>query len=179
MRYRSLRFVGRVSDPSQANGTGRRPVLRKRRPPPGIWTKSYATACILSCLLLACCGCGAATGASGKVTYEGTDVEEGFITFFPNHPKGSAKASPIKAGAYQVSDLTPGPHIVEVTASKKIQFALSSEEMEAKFKAAKAKGNATGVVESADLIPANARGNRQAVDIKPGRQTLDFHLKKP
>jgi len=106
-------------------------------------------------------------------------VEEGFITFFPNQAKGAEKAGPIKAGAYEVSGLTPGPHVVEVIANKKIQFALSSEEMEARFKAAKAKGNATGVVESADLIPANARGNRQTVDIKPGWQTLDFHLKKP
>jgi len=128
---------------------------------------------------LTLCGCGSTNSVVGKVTYEGADVEEGYITFFPNQTKGAEKASPIKAGAYEVSDLTPGPHIVEVTASKKIQFALSSEEMEAKFKAAKAKGNATGVVESADLIPANAKGNRQKVEVKAGSQTMDFHLKKP
>jgi hypothetical protein len=127
----------------------------------------------------ALCGCGSTNSASGKVTYEGADIEEGYITFFPNQTKGAEKASPIKAGAYEVSGLTPGPHIVEVTATKKIQFALSSQEMEAKFKAAKAKGNATGVVESADLVPANAKGNRQTVDVKAGSQKMDFHLKKP
>jgi hypothetical protein len=133
------------------------------------------------CWLVLCgfvlCGCGSTNSVAGKVTYKGADVEEGYITFFPNQTKGAEKASPIKAGAYEVSGLTPGPHIVEVTASKKIQFALSSEEMEAKFKAAKAKGNATGVIESADLIPANAKGNRQNVDIKAGSQKMDFHLK--
>ena len=136
-------------------------------------------ACVAALFLAASCGCGTATNISGKVTYEGAPVEEGFITFFPKNDKGATGAAPIKDGAYSVDTLLAGPHLVEITSPKKIQFALSTEEMEAKFKAAKAKGNTTGVVESADLIPANAINNRQIIDIKPGRQTLDFHLKKP
>ena len=130
-------------------------------------------------LILGSCGCGTATNVSGKVTYEGAPVQEGFITFSPTSGKATPGAAPIKDGDYSVDTLLPGPHIVEITAAKKIQFALSTEEMEAKFKAAKAKGNTTGVVESADLIPANAINNRQTIDVKPGRQTLDFPLKKP
>jgi hypothetical protein len=133
----------------------------------------------LGLLLLGSCGCGGGNSVSGKVTYEGADVDEGFITFFPTQAKAIEKASPIKAGVYEAIGLAPGPHIVEVTASKKINFAVSREEMAAKFKEAKAKGNATGIIEPADLIPPNARGNRQTVEIKAGAQTMDFHLKKP
>ncbi len=140
-------------------------------PRPRVW--------FVALLFMGSCGCGTATTVSGQVTYEGTPVQEGFITFYPQSDKGATGAAPIKDGAYSLSTLLPGPHLVEITSPKKIQFALSTEEMEAKFKAAKAKGNATGVVESADLIPAKAVNNRQTLDVKPGAQTLDFHLKKP
>ena len=142
-------------------------------------TLSHWRVLLYTGFILGSCGCGTATNVSGKVTYEGTPVQEGFITFSPTSGKGTPGAAPIKDGDYTLDTLLPGPHLVEVTASKKIQFALSTEEMEAKFKAAKAKGNTTGVVESADLVPANAVNNRQTIDVKQGRQTLDFHLKKP
>jgi hypothetical protein len=129
-------------------------------------------AATMCCLLLV--GCGGGTSVSGKATYEGTAIDDGFITFFPSQPKGSEKAGPIKAGAFEIHELTPGPHVVEITATKKIQFAASTEELAAKFKAGKSKGN-----ESADLVPPNAVGNRQTVEIKAGRQQIDFHLKKP
>jgi hypothetical protein len=129
-------------------------------------------------LAVGACGCGSSTNASGQVTYEGVPVKEGYITFFPADEKGPMSAAQITDGSYQLT-MSPGRHLVEITAAKKIQFALSSEEMEAKFKAAKSKGNASGIVESADLIPANAVGNRQTIDVKSGTQTLDFHLKKP
>lgn len=135
--------------------------------------------CLFTCLALASCGCGSATTVTGQVTYEGTPVSEGYITFFPTNEKDTGGAAPIKDGVYTLSTLQPGPHLYEVTASKKIKFALSTEEMEAKFKSEKAKGNATGIVESADLIPPNAINNRLTIDVKPGRQTVDVHLKKP
>jgi hypothetical protein len=136
-------------------------------------------ACFYAIFLVASCGCGAASTVKGQVTYEGAPVTDGFVTFFPQSDNGPTAAAPIKDGAYSINTLLLGPHIAEITASKKINHAMSTEEMEAKFKAAKAKGNATGIVESGDLIPPIAVNNRQTIDIKPGSQTVDFHLKKP
>jgi hypothetical protein len=45
-------------------------------------------------------------------------------------------------------------------------------------KEAAAKGTSGGV-ERADEVPANAVGNNAEVEVKPGPQTLDFHLKRP
>jgi hypothetical protein len=43
----------------------------------------------LSLCWLALCGCGSTNSVAGKVTYDGADVEEGYITFFPNQTKGA------------------------------------------------------------------------------------------
>lgn len=128
---------------------------------------------------LAAGGCGASTSVSGTVTFDNVPIEDGYITFFPDEKGLNQAASPIKNGAYQLAFPKPGTFVAEITGQKKIVFSLSSEEMARKFKEAKSKGNASGIVESADVVPANAIGNRQKVTIKPGSQTLDFHLKKP
>ena len=51
--------------------------------------------------------------------------------------------------------------------------------MERAAKEAAAKGDVTGIVDRADVIPADAEGNNTVVELKLGQQTLDFHLKRP
>ena len=46
-------------------------------------------------------------------------------------------------------------------------------------KVAAARGDTTGIIERADVVPANAEGNNLTINLKPGRQTMDFHLKRP
>ena len=65
------------------------------------------------------------------------------------------------------------------TAVKPVPFARSSEEMAKMAQAAKARGNATGLIDPADAIPPDAEGNNVTVDVKPGRQTRDFALQRP
>lgn len=124
-------------------------------------------------------GCRPPTTVSGKVTFDGAAVDDGFITFFPEGGDGATVASPIHQGKYRIANAKPGVHLVEIVASKKISFAMSTAEMEAKFKEAQSKGNRTGIIAPADLIPPNALGNRRKVTLNPGEQTFDFDLKRP
>jgi hypothetical protein len=124
-------------------------------------------------------GCGSPCAVSGDVTYEGQPVEQGQITFYPADGKGPPAGAPISRGRYEVSGLVPGPKLVEITATRAVKFAHSSEELKQMSRAAGAKAAASGLIESADAIPPNAEGNRVTVEVKAGRQTQDFVLSRP
>jgi hypothetical protein len=133
---------------------------------------------IFSMALLCGCGGGAAR-VTGEVTFEGQPVGDGAISFLPADGKGPAAGGPIVAGRYTVENLTPGPKLVKIEAVKKVPFARSSEEMAKRAAVNKLFGDGSGIIDPADIIPPNAEGNNAAVEIKPGKQTHDFHLKKP
>lgn len=131
---------------------------------------------IVVCVLAAGCGSGN-TSVQGTVTFNGVPVDNGYITFFPTDVASSAAAAPIRDGKYHVASLTPGPRVVEIVANKKIDFAASSAEMDQQRKKPKTNDSPSGAAVSAALIPADAVGNRQTIDIPAGQQTFDFHLK--
>jgi hypothetical protein len=124
------------------------------------------------------CGGGAAS-VSGDVTYNGEPVGNGYITFMPADGKGQAAAAPIADGHFDVDNLAPGPKIVKIEGVKKVPFARSSADMAKRAAVDKFLGNGSGLIDPADTIPPGAEGNNQKVDIQPGQQTRDFHLKKP
>jgi hypothetical protein len=140
--------------------------------------RSFAAA---AALVAGLCGCGGGglAAISGAVTYEGTPVGEGYVTFTPADGKGPDAGGPIAAGRYSVAGMTPGRKVVKVVAVKKVNFASTSAEMQAKGAAARKAGNYDGLVDPADTIPAEADGNNVTVDVVAGSQTRDFHLKKP
>jgi hypothetical protein len=77
------------------------------------------SAAILVALLSAIIGCDAGNGkvlVSGVVTFDGSPMPDGYITFTPEGG-GTPEAAPIAAGSYQVA-VKPGPHRVEVEASR-------------------------------------------------------------
>jgi hypothetical protein len=124
-------------------------------------------------------GCGPSLGTcSGEVTYDGQPVGDGYITFTPADGKGKVAGGPISGGRYAVSGLPPGPKVVRVIAVKKVNFAATSEEMQRKAAMASKAGDYGGLVDPADAIPANAEGNNARVEIAPGDNRLDLHLKK-
>jgi hypothetical protein len=131
------------------------------------------------CVLLAAAGCGSSTGASGSVTYDGRPVERGAITFLPADGQGPAAGGEIRDGRYRVGDLTPGAKIVQIEAFDDIPYARSSEEAAQQAEAAMRGGGAGAGAAKAAAIPPNAEGNNATIEVKPGAQTLDFHLKPP
>jgi hypothetical protein len=126
-------------------------------------------------------GCGGNNSAtiSGIVTYDGQPVGDGTITFLPADGKGQPAGGPIVNGRYSLTGVLPGSKMVQITAVKAVKFAQSSAEMAQQAAERKARGDATGLIESADAIPANAVGNNTTIEVKPGTHTHDFALTKP
>lgn len=73
-----------------------------------------SAAVVFSWSLIACVGCGDSTGiaprfpVSGNITYKGTPVENGRISFTPVDPEGRAAAGQIENGRYSLTTITDG-----------------------------------------------------------------------
>ena len=141
-------------------------------------TASLLTATAIM-LILFVAGCGQSVVVTGQVTYEGKPVEEGSINFLPEDGQGPTCGGAINDGRYQATCPKPGRKIAQIVGIKKINFALTSEEMARAAEQAEARGDRTGIVERADVVPPNAQGNNTVVELTAGRQQLDFHLRRP
>jgi hypothetical protein len=140
--------------------------------------KSLALLLPLAVVVFVATGCGGNTASvSGEVTFNGEPVGDGFITFLPADGKGPSAAGPIESGRFAVENLTPGTKVVKIEAVKKVPFARTSEEMAKRAAVNKFVGDGSGLIDPADVIPRNAEGNNTKLDVKPGNQTHDFHVK--
>jgi len=137
-----------------------------------------AQAALLLVPLVFVAGCGSSCSVSGKVTWENAPLKNGWITFTPADGKGPISGAPIKDGHYAVGDLQPGPRIVTIIGTKDVPFARSSDDMRKMFEEGKAKGDASGLIDPADIVPPDADGNNANIDLVPGAQTRDFALTK-
>lgn len=126
--------------------------------------------------LLAAAGCSQSAVVSGSVSYEGQPVANGAISFLPEDGRGPACGGSITDGHFRVDKIPPGRKTVQIVGVKAVPFARSSEEMARTAKEAAKKGDTTGIIDRADVIPADAEGNNRIVELAPGEQTLDFHL---
>ena len=125
-------------------------------------------------LLLSGCGSGAGTVVTGSVTYEGQPVAKGEITFTPADGIGPVAGGEIVAGQYRVTELAPGPKVVQVTSVEDSAPVLSSADMAQAAASGKPAAPPPKV-----LVPPDAIGNGATVEIKAGSQQHDFPLKKP
>jgi hypothetical protein len=131
---------------------------------------------ILMVLAVFCAGCGSESGAivSGNVTYEGAPVASGQIMFTPADGKGPIVGGPIAAGAYSVSDVLPGQKVVQISSIEDAAVALSSEDLARAAQTGKPAAPPPRI-----LVPPDAEGNGKTIEVKSGKQAVDFHLKKP
>ena len=125
-------------------------------------------------------GCGGGNGSlSGRVTYEGEPVASGAVTITPADGKGSLSGGEITNGQFTVNEIPPGKKVINITAVKKVPFARSSEEMAQRAAEQQARGDDSGLIDPADIIPPDAQGNNVELEIKPGPQSHEFKLSKP
>lgn len=106
----------------------------------------------------------------GSVTYNGAPVKNGYITFSPVG-SGTSLGAKIADGLYQIDDPRAGQYKVMVRAEHEVQAARTREEA--------ARQAAANPSPQKELIPENAQGNGQTVEITSGEQTLDFALTGP
>lgn len=143
-------------------------------------TRRTGVVALAALFLLGLAGCGGSTATlTGEVSYDGQPVADGSIVLTPADGKGPTSGGTITDGKYTVANVTPGPKVVRIEAYKKVNFASSSEEMMQKAAQAKKKGDDSGLVDPADIIPVNAEGNNQQIDVAAGTSRRDFHLHKP
>jgi hypothetical protein len=109
---------------------------------------------------------------SGTVTYEDQAVEDGFISFVPDDGRGPTFGAPIKEGKYELQGLTPGKKHIEITASSRYELPKGSPDP-AQVKPGPA------AAAPPPLIPVDAVGNNQTIEVTSSTSKLDFHLKKP
>jgi hypothetical protein len=104
---------------------------------------------------------------SGKVTFDGKDVASGMISFLPINGQGTPFGSTIKDGSYTIDQGHAGKRLVAISAKNEVKFNGREMIMPAEGKPGD------------ELIPENAVGNMQEVEVKAGSQTLDFNLTAP
>ena len=131
--------------------------------------------------LLAAAGCGRSADLSGNVSYDGQPVESGTITFVPADGGGPTAGALITEGRYRARDLSPGSKVVQIQGFRDVPMARYSSELAEQAEEAMRRGESLAVdpVDDAQIIPADAQGNNETIEVQPGRQTLDFHLKPP
>ncbi len=113
-------------------------------------------------------GCAESTPTvSGVVTYNGAAVPSGRISFMPVGGQGTPFGGPIENGKYSIEKAYAGKRLVAITAANEVKF--NGREM-----ITPAEGKP-----GEELIPENATGNMQEVEVKSGSQTLDFNLTAP
>jgi len=114
-------------------------------------------------------GCKKPTTVSGTITFEGAEVQQGYVTFFPVGDVSATKGSEIVAGQYKVTGLTPGKKRVHITASSKPHIEGQGPDGKPIVK----------ILPPETAIPPDADGNDQVIVIVPGKQQHDFHLRQP
>lgn len=123
----------------------------------------------LTCLI-AVAGCGAGSGAavSGSVSLDDAPLDEATITFVPESGgQRQAAWAPVTRGNYSIdasSGLGTGQFRVEIRAIR------SGSE--------KANPNEPTLMTAKDIVPSKYNSQSELIaEIKPGKNSADFHLK--
>jgi hypothetical protein len=127
------------------------------------------TAIVLGALTSGCFS-GSAGTVSGNVTFNGKPLEKGLITFSPAGEVGGTAGGEIAAGKYEVTDLVPAKYKVSIAAVPELKIVmpgdpetkrtLTDEEIRARI----------------DPLPRDTTGREQTIEVKSGKQTIDFKL---
>jgi hypothetical protein len=154
-------------------------------------------AVVLALAALLGCGGGSRPTADvkGEVTYEGKQVENGTITFTPLEG-GPTVGGVIVDGKYVANNVTSGKNKVDISSAGdnanrpgkgQEAGAAYAERMRvyevmktgSRTDAIRAANSGGGTGGRAGAIPPNAVGNKQTIDVTPGKLNLNFDLFKP
>jgi hypothetical protein len=129
---------------------------------------------LVAVLLVPAAGCGPkGTTVTGVVTYENEPVASGYIAFLPADGQGAEIGGRITQGRYKVDNVLPGRKVVQIVSGDPGRPARSGGAPEP--------GKAAPVEARPPegLVPPNAVGNNQVVEVGTKPQKLSFDLQKP
>ena len=128
---------------------------------------------------LAMLGCSKRGTLTGTVTYDGRELEDGWIVLFPSEGNGPATGARIHRGRYTVRDVPPGKNSVRVFG---ISHTGTDERTRALVFEARAKGQRipreVAEKKAPPPVPPEASAGL-SVEVAAGRQTRDFALANP
>jgi hypothetical protein len=107
---------------------------------------------------------------TGTVSFNGQPLEQGLITFSPIGNKGGTAGGDILAGKFKVEGLVPAEYQVSVAAVPELKI-VGPNDPEAKRTLSDAEIRAL-----IDPLPPDTTGKEQPLQVKGGRQVLDFKL---
>ena len=135
---------------------------------------------LIALAISACVGCGDGLAKiEGTVTYDGVNVEKGMVTITPADGVGSVVGCNIEAGKFKASGVQPGKNVMLVTAVKEVTFSRNTEDMSRMAASQASQGGVAGLIDPADLIPANAEGNSKQYEFVEGTNRVEMVLTKP
>lgn len=128
------------------------------------------TLCYSLLLIPLLLGCGRKeTTVSGMVVLDGQPLKDGYITFFP--PEGStatAVGTKVTNGHYEIKPMPTGERRATISAAPEVKVQQS--------------GHGPALLQfmpTAQFVSPKATGNNRTVEIRRGKQTLDFELTNP
>lgn len=131
-------------------------------------SRRLAAGTLAALLALSVTGCGSKKPnvIEGVVTYDGAELEKGFITFFPVGDASATRGGEIVHGRYSVVGVPPGKkRALVVAAGQPVAYAAANGRQ------------AVWLTPPVNPIAPTAEGNSREVDITPTSQTVDFHLR--
>ena len=125
-------------------------------------------------------GCAQETSVSGTVTFNGQPIERGSIRFVSTEKQGPTFGAVIKDGKYTVEKAVPGSKVATIQAMNEARCPPAPPSWSKwPSRHRRAESRSSDATDPLALIPPDAEGNSQTVEITEGPQTLDFHLKSP
>jgi len=111
-------------------------------------------------------GCGSSeTVVSGTVTVNDQPLAQGYITFFPIEGTKAIRGTDVIDGRYQIKAMPAERRRAVISGTPDVQLAVNGI------------GPQTlKIMPTANAISPRTKGNQQTVEIRPGKQTIDFAL---
>jgi hypothetical protein len=123
----------------------------------------------LSLFIVTLLGCGSSESVvTGTVTFNQAPVADGYITLFPVTGTKGTKGAPVKNGKFSLKNVPPGEWKAVIAQTPQVQLAQNSAEPAT-----------LNFANGSTTISPQTPGNQVVIQVRPGKQSLDFALRDP
>lgn len=114
-------------------------------------------------------GCGSSgTKIAGTVSVNDQPLRCGYITFYPVEGTKGMKGASVTDGVFTITDLPPGQWKALISGTPDVQLAQNRNGP-----------NTLRIAPSKQAVTPTTKGNQTIVEIRPGKQALEFALQTP